>query len=76
MKQYKNILVYALVNLGDVVLTTAATALLRHAYPDAKITMMVKPVVKDAILGSPVIDDVIEFAYRPRENSSVRCCEW
>ncbi len=69
MKQYKNILVYALVNLGDVVLTTAATALLRHAYPDAKITMMVKPVVKDAILGSPVIDDVIEFAYRPRENS-------
>lgn len=69
MKRYKNILVYALVNLGDVVLTTAATALLRRAYPDARITMMVKPVVKDAVLGSPVIDDVIAFEYRARENS-------
>ena len=40
MKQYKNILVYAMVNLGDVLLTTSATALLRKAYPGAKITMM------------------------------------
>lgn len=69
MKRYKNILVYALVNLGDVVLTTAATALLRRAYPEAKITMMVRPVVQDAVLGSPVIDEVIVFDYRPRENS-------
>ena len=69
MKGYKNILVYALVNLGDVILTTAATALLRRAYPDAKITMMVKPVVQDAILGSPVIDEVIAFEYHARENS-------
>ncbi len=69
MKTYRNILVYALVNLGDVVLTTAATALLRRAYPDAKVTMMVKPVVRDAVMGSPVVDDVITFAYRPKENS-------
>lgn len=69
MKQYKNILVYALVNLGDVVLTTAATALLRRAYPEANITMMVKPAVKDVVAGSPVIDDVIVFEYRSRENS-------
>ena len=69
MKRYTNILVYALVNLGDVVLTTAATALLRRAYPEARITMMVRPVVKDAVLGSPVIDEVIVFDYRPRENS-------
>ncbi len=69
MRKYKNILVYALVNLGDVVLTTAATTLLRRAYPDATITMMVKPVVKDAVIGSPVIDEVITFEYRARENS-------
>lgn len=69
MKRYNNILVYALVNLGDVVLTTAATALLRRAYPEARITMMVRPVVKDVVMGSPVIDEVIVFDYRPRENS-------
>ncbi len=74
MKQYKNILVYALVNLGDVVLTTAATMLLRRAYPEAKITMMVKPMVKDAVIGSPVIDDVIVFEYRSRENSFGAMC--
>lgn len=46
MKQYQNILVNALVNLGDVVLTTSAVALLRQAYPGAKITMLVKPVCR------------------------------
>ena len=48
MKQYKNILVNSLVNLGDVVLTTSALVLLRQAYPSAKITMMVRPVVREA----------------------------
>lgn len=69
MKTYKNILIYALVNLGDVVLTTAATTLLRLAYPAAKITMMVKSTVAEAVEKSPVIDEVIVFDYRPRENS-------
>ncbi len=69
MKSYNNILVYALVNLGDVVLTTAATALLRQEYPTAKITMLVKSNVKDVVVGSPVIDEVITFSYRSRENS-------
>ena len=36
MKQYQNILVNALVNLGDVVLTTSAVALLRQAYPGGR----------------------------------------
>lgn len=69
MKEYNNILVCALMNLGDVVLTTAATSLLRRAYPSAKITMMVKSVVKDAFIGSPVIDDVLVLEYRSHENS-------
>ncbi len=69
MKEYNNILVCALMNLGDVVLTTAATSLLRRAYPSAKITMMVKSVVKDAFIGSPVIDEVLVLEYRPHEKS-------
>ena len=42
-KTYSNILVNALVNLGDVVLTTSAVSLLKQAYPNAKITMLVSP---------------------------------
>lgn len=67
--QYKNILVNSLVNLGDVVLTTSAVALLRKAYPQAKITMLVRPVVREAVENNPVIDDVIIFDYKAKQNS-------
>ncbi len=69
MKKYKNILVNALVNLGDVVLTTSAISLLKKAYPEAKITMLVKPVVRQAVENNPVIDGVIVFDYKSKENS-------
>ena len=68
-KQYKNILVNSLVNLGDVVLTTSAIALLKQAYPQARITMLVRPVVREAVENNPVIDDVLIFDYKPKENS-------
>ncbi len=66
---FKNILVNALVNLGDVILTTSALDLLKKNFPDAKITMLVKPVVKDAVIDSPVVDDVIVFDYQAKKNS-------
>ena len=66
---YKNILVNALVNLGDVVLTTSAIALIKQHYPKTKITMLVKAVVADAVKNNPVIDDVIIFDYKAKENS-------
>lgn len=69
IKKYNNILVNALVNLGDVVLTTSAIALLRDAYPDAKITMLCKSVVRQAVENNPVIDDVITFDYKAKNNS-------
>ena len=69
MKPYKNILVNALVNLGDVVLTTGAVALLKKAYPDARITMLVKPVVREAVEDNPVIDEVLVFGYKAKQNS-------
>lgn len=68
-RQYKNILVNALVNLGDVILTTSAIALLKRAYPQAKITMLVKPVVREAVENNPLIDEVIVFNYKAKENS-------
>ena len=69
MRKYKNILVNALVNLGDVVLTTGAIALLRKAYPEAQITILVKPVVRQAVENNPVIDGVIVFQYKAKDNS-------
>ena len=69
MKEYRNILAYALVNLGDVVLVTGALALLKRAYPEAKITLMVKPTVQEAVLNNPVIDEVMIFGYKAKEKS-------
>lgn len=67
--EYKNILINALVNLGDVVLTTAACDLIKQHFPATKITMLVKGVVKDAVIDNPVVDDVIAFEYTARKNS-------
>lgn len=69
MKQYNNILVNALVNLGDVVLTTSAIALLKKAYPNAKVTMLCKGVVRQAVENNPVIDEVMVFDYKAKQNS-------
>ena len=72
---FKNILVNALVNLGDVVLTTSALALIKKNFPGTKITMLVKPVVKDAVIDNPVVDDVIVLDYRAKENSFGKMCD-
>ena len=64
--QYKNILVNALVNLGDVILTTSAIKLLKKAYPDSRITLLCKGVVRQAVENNPVIDEVIVFDYKAK----------
>ena len=69
MREYHNILVYAMVNLGDVILTTSAIALLKKAYPQARITMLSRPIVREVIEHNPVIDDVILFDYKAKQNS-------
>ncbi len=69
MKQFRNILVHALVNLGDVLLTTSAIALLREAYPQARVTMLVNPVVQGLVENNPLIDEVIVFDYRAKQKS-------
>lgn len=67
MKQeYKNILVHSMVNLGDVVLSTAALELLRRAYPQAKITFMVRPGIASVLKNHPYIDEVIAYDYKSK----------
>ena len=66
---YENILVNAMVNLGDVVLTTSAISLIKQHYPEVKITMLVKSVVAEAVKNNPVIDDVIILDYKAKDNA-------
>jgi lipopolysaccharide heptosyltransferase II len=61
--QYKNILVIALRKIGDTIIATAGISLLRKAYPDAKITVLVKPLTKDIVKNNPVIDEVMLYDY-------------
>ncbi|MEN6414735.1 MAG: glycosyltransferase family 9 protein [Veillonellales bacterium] len=67
--QYRNILVHSLVNIGDVLLSTSAVALLRQVYPDAKITMMVRPAAAQLVTNNPVIDEAIIYDYKAKHKS-------
>ena len=64
-----NILIHALVNLGDVVLSTGAAALIKKNIPGAKITMMVRPIAKEIVENNSVIDDFIIFDYKAKGKS-------
>jgi lipopolysaccharide heptosyltransferase II len=63
------ILVHSLVNLGDVLLSTSAIALLKKFYPDANVTMMIRPDVRAIIENNPIIDNVLIFDYKSKKNS-------
>lgn len=69
MRSYHNILIHCLVNLGDVLLSTSAVALLRNIYPAAKITMMVRPAAAEIVKRNPVIDEVILYDYAAKDKS-------
>lgn len=69
MQQYRNILVHSLVNLGDVILTTSAIALLKREYPQAKITMMARPMAKNILENNPIIDEVIIYDYKGEDKA-------
>lgn len=64
MREYQNILVHSLVNLGDVLLTTSAVSLLKKQYPQAKITMMVRPMAAGILQNNAVIDEVLIYDYK------------
>lgn len=66
---YNNILVNQLNNIGDVLLATSGVALLKKAYPNARITMMVVPRVAELLQNHPLVDDVIAFEYKSKQTS-------
>lgn len=66
---YQNILIQALFNIGDVIMCTSAIALLKKAYPKAKITIMVRPAAQEIVENNPIIDDVIVVKYQSKSLS-------
>ncbi len=54
-----NILLFKLRYIGDVLLTTPAISLLRKAYPDAHITMVVNKGTEDVIIHNPDLNEVL-----------------
>lgn len=57
----KSILLIRLDHLGDVLLTTPAFRSLKHRFPHARITMVVKEWALGAVKNSPYIDRIIIF---------------
>ncbi|WP_346353550.1 glycosyltransferase family 9 protein [Azotosporobacter soli] len=69
MRENANILISCTVNLGDVVLATAAVALLKEQYPTAGITMLVKDSVAPILEDHPLLKEVLVLPNRPKERS-------
>ncbi|WP_428075894.1 lipopolysaccharide heptosyltransferase II [Candidatus Avelusimicrobium luingense] len=58
-KQKPNILVIRLSSLGDIVLSSPVYKNIKAAWPDAKITLMVKPQFAQVLAGHPYIDEIM-----------------
>lgn len=63
-KAPKRILVVKLSAIGDVLMATPASRVLRDAFPDAYIAWIVEQKSADVVLGNPYLDDVIVWERR------------
>jgi heptosyltransferase-2 len=59
--------------VGDVVMATPALRCLRRNYPDARLTLLVRPHLCKLLEGAPWYDDVILYE-RPRARGARRVC--
>lgn len=60
---FRNILVIGLRKIGDTIIATSGVYLLKKAYPDAKITMLVKPLTQQIVRNNSLIDEVMLYNY-------------
>lgn len=58
-RDFKNILAVRTDRIGDFTLTTPAIRALKLGFPNAKVTALIVPAVKEIAVGNPFIDDVI-----------------
>lgn len=58
------VLVIRLDRIGDAILSLPAISAIRDRFPDAWISMMVRPPLRDLLDGHPLIDEVIPYEYQ------------
>jgi heptosyltransferase-2 len=61
MKDFRNILVVKLSDIGDVLTATPALRALRESFPAARLDALVPPNSAPVLAGSPLVDEVIVF---------------
>jgi heptosyltransferase-2 len=61
---FRKILIRGVNWIGDAVLTTPAIKAVRKAFPDAHISLLVKPLVADIFKGNPDINEIILYENR------------
>lgn len=61
--QMLKILVIRLDRIGDAVLSLPALSALREGFPNASISLMVRPAIKELAEGHPAVDEVISYQY-------------
>ena len=59
MKNFRNILIVRTDRIGDVILTTPAIKVLREAYPQASISILVSPLTYDLVNGNPYLNEAL-----------------
>lgn len=67
-KEYKNILICSVVNLGDVIFSTALAGLLKKYYPDARVTLLVRTAIAPVLQNHPYIDEILTLTYKSKGN--------
>lgn len=56
--------------VGDVVMATPAFRSLRAAYPDAKISLLLRPYVRKVLDGAPWFDELIDYDSRRKKSAT------
>ena len=59
MPPFKNILVVRTDRIGDVILTVPALRALRQAYPEARLTVLLRPLTRELVEGLDCVDAVL-----------------
>ncbi len=59
MLEYNNILLVRTDRIGDVILTTPAMAVLKKAWPKARVSVLVSPATREIVEGNPHVAEVI-----------------
>ncbi len=64
-----NILIVRLDRIGDVLLSTPAIKAIKDAFPNSRLSFMVKPYAREVVEGNPYLEDVIIYDKEGTEKS-------